>query len=41
MCTNPVQAALAALCSTPSDPGLSRFYVRIMRAISKRLVLRM
>ncbi|XP_064407027.1 ribonuclease P protein subunit p21-like [Halichondria panicea] len=35
------QAALAALCSTPSETGLSRFYVRTMKRISKRLVLRM
>ena len=36
-----LQAALAALSATPSQPQLCRFYVRTLRTISKRLVLRM
>jgi len=38
---NLLQAALAVLSATPSQPHLSRFYIHTVRTIGKRLVLRM
>lgn len=36
-----LQAALAALSATPSQPQLSRFYIRTMKTVGTRMVLRM
>ena len=36
-----MQAAIAALSVTPSQPQLSRFYIHTMKTISKRLVLKL
>lgn len=36
-----LQAAHSVLCSNPCQPQLSRFYIHTLKAISKRLVLKM
>ncbi len=36
-----LQAATTALCTTPAQPQLARFYIHTMKTISKRLVLKL